>query len=45
MLIEDIMACEFTEENFIKDYRKTAAILDEETLRSLKRMEEIESRK
>lgn len=43
MQVWDFASYEFTDENFIKDYRKTAAILDEDTRKTIKRMNEIAS--
>jgi len=41
---KDFLSYEFTEENYIKDYKKTAAILDNLTLKTIKRMDELSSR-
>ena len=44
MGVKEIITYEFTEETFIKDYKKTAEILDAETRRTIRRMNEIASR-
>lgn len=40
MRVEDVRSYKFTDDNFIKDYRETAKILDNETRKTIELMNE-----